>query len=234
MNKPMLKRARKDILARPQALNNGNVTGHYYGMQDYRKAVVYLNVGAMAAGTNASVQLRQAKDASGADAKNIDDAVATIVANTNVKVATVTADAVVNDNTVTINGVAFKGAAEASIANRLFLANDGDDNATAASLVAVVNGADIGVVASANDAVVTLAAGEETLTVAGTADRLVVATVAAEAGVEVGEVNLLDTAEGFEYITAVVTTTADTVVSADIHRGDPRFEPEHRFNHTIL
>ncbi|QNB48203.1 hypothetical protein BR63_19170 [Thermanaerosceptrum fracticalcis] len=79
--KPMYKRAKVDIALPAQSIVSANVTGAYFGMQMYNKALAVLNVGAMADTNTAKIELLQAKDASGTDAKAITGAEATITAS---------------------------------------------------------------------------------------------------------------------------------------------------------
>lgn len=221
--------AKVDIGLVPQALNNSNATGRYYKMDMWRRALAKLTVGAMAAGTTAKVEFLQAKDASGTDAKGIPDdagqeAVATITANTAVTAMTITVGAPADGDTVTINGVTFTKAAATSVADRQF--------ADAAGLETCINDADYGVdgvTASNNAGTITLTvtdAGETTISASKTGAALTLATTQAQAFVEL-EAAQLDTANGYEYIAAKVTTTANTTVCVDLVRDLGRFSPEH-------
>lgn len=79
--KPLYKREKIDVGLASQSIASSNVTGAYIGMQMYRKALVILNAGALADTNTAKIELMQAKDSSGAEAKVIDGAAATITAS---------------------------------------------------------------------------------------------------------------------------------------------------------
>jgi hypothetical protein len=227
--KNLNKRAKVDIALKPQALNNTNATGRYFGMQMFRKILFWLTGGAMAATKTTKIEILQAKDAAGTGAKAITDAAATITANTVVTEATLTCASVIATNAVTINGLVFTAAAAEDLPNRVF-AVGADDTACAASLVKAINHATAGVpgvTASSALGVVTLKAtnpGETTITIADPAATITAATTEAQAYVEV-DVGSLDLAGGFEYVAAKVTTTANSLVAVDVIRGDGRFEP---------
>lgn len=222
--KPLYKRAKFDIGLVSQALNNTNTTGKYFGMQMFRKALFILIGGAMVATKTTTIEILQAKDADGTSAKAITDAAATITANTSVTAATLTLSSVQADDTVTINGITFKAAAAEDLPNHVF-AIGANDTACAASLVKAINAANIGIVASSALGVVTLKAVEDTtITIENPANTITAATLEAQAYVEV-DVGSLDHANGYEYLAAKVTTTANTAVSVALVRGDGRFEP---------
>ncbi|MEN6325795.1 MAG: hypothetical protein ABFD18_06275 [Syntrophomonas sp.] len=223
-----------DIGLVAQALNNSNVTGRYYDVSNYRKVLAVLNAGAMADTKTTKVEILQAKDAAGTDAKGIpstadQDVVATITANTLVTTATLTLATVLAGDKVTINGLVFTAAAAADLPNRVF-AQAGDDTADAASLVSAINHATAGVpgiTATSALGVVTLVAddpGEILITITDAAATITPATTQAIAYVEV-DVAQMDTNNGFTHLAVKVTTTANTVVSADLLRGDARFTP---------
>lgn len=218
-----------DVALGTQAVNNGNATGSYYDMSNYRKALVVLNGGAMAATKTTKLELLQAKDASGKDAKGIPSdaeqaASATITANVNVLAATIELAAAVATDTVEINGITFAMAAATDTAIR--------EAKDAAGLAQCVNDSAKGVPgvkASASGTVVTLVVtqtGEKLLAVKGTniAGSVVVATTQAFCVVELNA-DKMDTNNGFTHLAAKVTTTANTTVGAIILRGDARFSP---------
>ena len=70
---------------------NGPATGAYYLMTNYRKALFVVEVGAMAAASTCQLQIMQAKDSAGKDAKVITNNAAEITANVKVTEATLTA-----------------------------------------------------------------------------------------------------------------------------------------------
>lgn len=228
--KPLFKRAKIDIGLVPQALNNTNATGSCYRIDMFRKALFCLIGGAMAAGKTTKIEVLQAKDAAGTDAKAIDGAEATITANTAVTEATLTCASVIATNAVTVNGLTFTAGAAEDLANRIF-AVGADDTACAASLVKAINHSSAGVpgvTASSALGVVTLKAtnpGEETITIKDPAATITPATTKAQAYVEI-DVGSLDHANDFEYLAAKVTTTANTVAGVVAVQGDGRFEPD--------
>lgn len=79
--KPLYKRAKFDTGVVAQSLANTSATGSYFDLSHYRKALVVLNVGALAAGKTATVSLQQATDAEGTGVVPIDGATATITAS---------------------------------------------------------------------------------------------------------------------------------------------------------
>lgn len=79
--KQIYKRAKIDVGLLSQSIASSNKTGGYFGMQMYGKALAILNVGAMADTNTAKIELLQAKDESGTDAKAIEGAEAIITAS---------------------------------------------------------------------------------------------------------------------------------------------------------
>lgn len=239
--KPMLRCNKYDIGLIPQALDNANVTGRYYGMQDYRKLVAIAKVGAMAAGTTATLDLLEATDGAGAGARQLapevfgvaTNARAVLTANEGVTSATLTLVTVLVGDEVTINGLTFTAAAVADLPNRVF-SQAGTDTEDAASLVLAINHATAGVpgvTASSAAGVVTLVsseAGEETITITDAAGTITAATLSAALAVEI-DVEQLDIENDFEFVAARLTTTATTVVEVSINRGNPRWEPDQAF-----
>ncbi len=223
----MSKSKKLDIGLVPQALNNTNAAGKYYKMAMWRRALAKLSVGAMAAGTTAQVEFLQATSVAGANAKGIPDtagqlAKALVNANTSVTEMTVTYGTPAVGDTITINGIVFTVAAATSAANRQF--------ADANGLATCVNDPTQwvpGVTATNNAGTVTLAAsdpGETTVTASKTGAALTLATTQAQAFVEL-DVAQLDTNNGFVYVAAKVTTTANTVVGVELIRDTGRFSP---------
>jgi hypothetical protein len=78
--KPLYKRAKIDVGLLSQSIASSNKTGGYFDMQMYRKALAILNVGTMADTNTAVIELLQAKDVSGTEAKAIEGATATVTA----------------------------------------------------------------------------------------------------------------------------------------------------------
>jgi hypothetical protein len=203
---------------------NGNVTGHYFSLQEYGRVLACLIVGAMAATKTAKIELLQAKDADGTDAKGIPTtaeqaATATITANTKVKKATADITSIANTDVITVNGVAFtKAAAEDTDANEF-------DNG--ASLASQINTDVDGVTASFDTNTLTVVADDGyTVTIAKTenAGTITLATTEALAYVEITE-GQLDLDNNFSHVAAKVTTDAAMVISAAVLRGHPRRTP---------
>jgi len=234
--KKLAKRVKIDIGLKAQALNNTNATGSYYHMDMDRKALFVLNGGAMADTKTTALEVLQATDAAGTGAKGVPTtaaqaAIATIAANAGVTEATLTLATVLAGEAVTINGLTFTAHANTTTkASRQFKI-DGDDTADAVALVGCINDATYGVpgiTATSALGVVTLKStvpGETLITITDpAANTITAATLQAQAYVEV-DVGSLDLANGFEYIAAKVTTTANSVVAVELIRGDSRFEP---------
>lgn len=215
-----------DIGLVPQALNNTNATGRYHSTENARRVLAHLEVGAMAATTTAIVELLQALDAAGTSAKGIPTtagqlATATITANTLVTEATIELASVANTDVVTINSVSFTKAATTAVSSREFA-----DAAGLVSCIANVTYGVSGVTGVANGTVVTVNAtdpGATVITLSKTenAGTITLATTKAQAYVEI-ESALLDVENGFTFVAPKVTTTANTVVSVSLLRGDPR------------
>jgi hypothetical protein len=206
---------------------NGAGTGEYFPLAKYGKALFVAEIGAMATAATSALQVMQATDAAGTGAKVIANATDTITADTHVAAATLTAAAVNVGDTFVLNGITFTGAAAQDLAKREFLANAGDNNATAASIAACINAASPGLLAAAVNAVVTITAdepGETDITVVGTAVRLVAATVRAVGYVEV-DASTLDTANNFSHVALRVTNSAAMQTGAVLLRGGARFSP---------
>jgi hypothetical protein len=223
--KPLYKRAKVDMGLVPQALNNTNKTGRYFRMDMFRKAMFWLLGGAMAATKTTKIEILQATDSDGTGAKAVTDADATITANTAVTSASLTVATVLATEAVTVNGVVFTAAAAEDLPNHVFTVG-ANDTACAASLVKAINAAGLGITATSALGAVTLVAEDGvTITIEDAAATITAATVEAQGYVEV-DVSSLDIAGGFEYLAAKVTTTANSVVSVTLVRGDGRFEPE--------
>ncbi len=237
MNQRISDAAKLDLGLVAQALNNSNVTGRYHHVREASKILAHLNIGAMAATKTADLELLQAQDALGTGAKGIPStagqlAKATLAANALITKATITLATFLAGGTITINGIVFTAHATTTTpANREF-SIAGTDTADAGELVSLINHATYGVpgVKASNAAgVVTVEVvepGDTLLTIASAPDdaTCVKATVEAQAFVEIGTEEL-DKKNGFEYVAAKVTTTANTVVAVLLTRGSNRFTP---------
>lgn len=236
MSKLLSEALKIDTALADQQIPAAATDSDFFRMDLYRKALFAVSVGAMATGDTIAIAVREAEDAAGTNAQALDigtiavpNPIAdTITANTDVAEATLTAAACAPVDTCVVNGLTFTGAAAADLPNRVFLANAGDNNATAASLAAAINHATAGVpgvLATANAAVVTLTAtepGDIAITVVGTAVRLVAATVKAVAYLEVDGAYMT---EDYTHLAVRVTPTAATNGSVKLLRGEARYSP---------
>ena len=209
---------------------NGAGTSDYYALNKYGRGLFVVEIGAMAAAATSVLQVMQATDAAGGGpAKAVTNLVATMTANFDVAAATLTVAAVQVADVVTVNGVVFTGAAAADLPNNVFLADVGDDGATATSLAAAINHANgvPGVTATANAAVVTLVAtepGEADITIENASATITPATLRAVGYVEV-DASMLDLANGFDHVAIQVTNSAAMLTGAVLLRGDARYTP---------
>jgi hypothetical protein len=220
MSEKIYEKMKMDIGLDAQTINNSNAVGRYLNMTHFRKALVLMNVGAMAAAKTAALTLMQATDSSGTSAKAVDGFSATITANTNVQIATIALATVANTDVVVINGLSYTKAAATSEADREF--------ADAAGLVACVNHATYGVdgvVASVSTTTVTVKALEDfdiTLSKTEVAGTVTLATTSALAFVEIDNFDL-DVNNGFTHFAPKITSTANGVCNAVVTRDDPRY-----------
>jgi len=226
-----------DIGLVSQALNNNNETGRYFNTKNYGRVLALLNGGAMAATKETTIELLQATDVDGSDAKGIpstaeQEATATITANELVTKATVTLSTFLAGGTITINDLVFTAHADTTTkANREFSIS-GNDTADAVELASCINDGTYGVPgvkATADTGVVTLTSlepGETVITVSSDPDdgTCVKATVEAQAFVEIKS-DLLDHLNGFRFVAPKVTTTANTVIGVSMIRGGFRHSP---------
>ena len=209
-----------DVGLDAQTINNTNVVGRYVNMTHFRKALVVMNVGAMAATKTAALTLMQATDSSGTGAKAVSGFTATITANTDVQVATIALAAVANTDVVTVNGLSYTKAAATTVADREF--------ADAAGLVSCINDATYGVegvTASASGTDVTVSALEGydiTISKTENAGTITLATTSAVAFVEIDNFDL-DSNNGFTHFAPKITSTANGVCNAIVLRDDARY-----------
>ncbi|MCL4694132.1 MAG: hypothetical protein KJ060_16665 [Candidatus Hydrogenedentes bacterium] len=213
-----------DIGLVSQALNNTNATGRYFAMKDYGSALAILNGGAMAATKTTKIEVFEASDEDGTGAQLISGATATITANTNVTKATIALATVLNGEAVTINNLTFTGHTDTTTAADREFSIAGDDTADAAALAGLINDATYGVpgvTAAANTGTITLTVddpGSRVLTISSEDATFTIATVEAQAYVELDDFDLSD---GFTHIACKVTTTANSNVAVVLLRGKP-------------
>ncbi len=219
-----------------QALSDSNVTGRYHSAKPGHRILALLSGGAMAAGTATSIELLQAVDAAGGSSKGIPSdigqvAMAEIAANTKVTEMTVTLASFAADGVITINDLDFTAHDTVTTPASREFSISGDDTADAVELCVCINDATYGVpgiVASNALGVVTLKATEPGQTVVSVSSvpsdaTCILATLKAQAFVEI-LTGKLDVPGGFLFVGCKIITTADTVVSAAVLRGDLRFE----------
>ncbi|GMV90532.1 MAG: hypothetical protein AMXMBFR82_03100 [Candidatus Hydrogenedentota bacterium] len=213
-----------DIGLVSQALNNTNATGRYFAMKDYGSALAILNGGAMAATKTTKIEVFEASDEDGTGAQLISGATATITANTNVTKATIALATVLNGEAIVINGLTFTAHTDTTTAADREFKIDGDDTADAAALAGLINDATYGVpgvTAAANTGTITLTVddpGSRVLTISSEDATFTIATVEAQAYVELDDFDLSD---GFTHIACKVTTTANSNVAVVLLRGKP-------------
>jgi len=220
-----------------QALDNTNVVSKYFSARNCSRILALLQGGAMAATKTTKIELLQAKDKDGSEAKGIPStgtqaAVAEITANALVTKCTVTLATFLVDGTITINGLVFTAHTDTTTeANREFSIS-GNDTADAAELVKCINDETYGVPgvkASSAAGVVTLESldpGETVITVSSDPDdaTCVKATVKGQAFVEI-DVSKLDLVNDFNHVAVKVTTSATTTIGAVMVRGHLRYSP---------
>lgn len=214
-----------DVGLAPVSLN-GNSTGKYYDLADYRKAIAILQVGAMAATFTAKIEVFQGTNAAGGSGALLAGATATITANTLVTSLTLALATVLNTHTVIINGLTFTGHTDTTtVASRQF-SIAGTDSQDADELCVCLNDATYGipgVTATNNAGTVTLVStvpGATVITAAqGVGATITVATLSAQAYVELDALTLSD---NFTHVACKVTTTSAQVVSATLLRGGQR------------
>ena len=219
-----------DVGLAPVSLN-GNSTGVYYNLADYRKAIAVLQVGAMAATFTAKIEVFQGTNAAGGSGALLAGATATITANTLVTSLKLTLATVLNTHTIIINGLTFTAHTDTTdVTLRQFAIDGGTDTLDADELCICLNDATygiaaLGLTATNNAGVVTIIStvpGAVVITAAqGVGATITVATLSAQAYVEVDALTLSD---GFTHVACKVTTTSAQVVSATLLRGGQRKE----------
>ncbi len=223
MSETLRESIKPDVALAPQSIATSNVTGQYYDLRDYDKAMFILQVGAIPntdADDTVEMQVYKRK-ADGTGAVALTSYVATVTGQVNASKATVLVDTVTNDETLEINGITYTKKAGTDA--------DAQEFADAAGLVLCVNHATLGVpgvTASAVGTTVTLVAdnpGKTLITLVGyEASKLIPYTAEATAIVEVPE-DVLGT--DFTHVAVKVTTSATIVVGATLIRCQARREP---------
>lgn len=214
-----------DVGLAPVSLN-GNATGVYYNLADYRKAIAVLQVGAMAASFTAKIEVFQGINAAGGSGALL--AGATITANTLVTSLKLTLATVLNTHTIIVNGLTFTAHTDTTtVASRQFSIS-GTDTADGDELCTCLNDATygiaaLGLTATNNAGVVTIVStvpGAVLVTAAqGVGATVTVATLSAQSYVEVEALSLSD---NFTHIACKVTTDSAQVISTTLLRGGQR------------
>jgi len=228
MGNKMYEGMKVDIGLLPTAALNGNATGVYYDLADYRKAIAILQVGAIAATFTSKIEVYQATNAAAGSAKLLTGATATITANTNVTSLTLALNNVLNTHTVIINGLTFLAHTNTTVLASRQFSIAGTDTQDGDELVTCINDATYGVpgvTASNNAGTLTLVStvpGATVITAAqGVGATITVATLSAQAYVEFDALTL---EAGFTHVACKVTTTSAQAVSAVLLRGGQRKE----------
>lgn len=217
-----------DMAFIPTAALNGANIGQYFPIQNWRKALFIVQLGAMAAAATSTIAVSQATNQAGGGAKAVTGLTDTITANVGAEVVTLALNAVQVADAVVINGLTYTAAAAADLPNRVF-DQSGNDAADAASLVAAINHATAGVPGiTATDlggGVVSLAPtihGEATVTIGAISATITPATIRATGYVEL-DASMLDTANGFDHIAVSITNSAGMPTAAVLVRGNGRY-----------
>jgi hypothetical protein len=223
--------AKVDVGMVGQTISDSNVTGPYFDMQDYRRAVGILIDGASADTKVSTIAFMQATDADGSGpAKAVSGATASITCPTLVTKATVALATVLNGQTITINGLVFTAHTDTTVKASRQFAIDGDDTADAAALASCINDATYGVpgiTAAADTGTITLTStdpGEKAITLAQSAATFTFAQVEAIAFVEL-DASQLDLANGFRFVALKVTRTGNGIAAALLARYRARYTP---------
>jgi hypothetical protein len=220
-----------DVGVTPTSIVSTNLTGAYYAMDNYRKALFVILGAVMAASKTIVAQVYQATDALGTGAKVLTKGIATITANSKAKSVLLTTRSCVATDSIIINGLTFTGDTSTVLATRHWKA-DGNDAADATALCACINDATYGVpgvlATLATDTVVLTAIepGDAYITI-GTivGGTITPSTLRADAFIEVDATDL-DTANGFDHVALNLAVAAATVVAgATLIRGNARYSP---------
>lgn len=213
-----------DVALVPQTENNTNVTGRFFPMKDFTKAMAILTAGALAASKVVTLELFEGVSAAGTGGVLIAGATATLTANSLVTKATAALVSMLAGQTLTINGLVFTAHATTTTpANREFSVS-GDDTADSVELASCINDPVYGcpgITAVAVTGTITLTAtesGETLITLAASDATVTLATVEAQAFVEIDN---LDLSAGFDHIAVKVTSTGNGIVSVLLLR-EPR------------
>jgi hypothetical protein len=220
-----------DVGVTPTSIASTNLTGSYYRMDNFRKALFCIEIAIIAATKTIVAQIYQATDALAGSAKVITKAIATFTANIKAKCVLLTTRSCVATDSIIINGLTFTGGTSEVLASRQWKA-DGNDAADATSLCNCINDATYGVpgvlATLATDTVVLTAIepGDAYITI-GTivGGTITPSTLRADMFVEVDATDL-DTANGFDHVALNISSPAATVIcGATLIRGNERYSP---------
>jgi hypothetical protein len=213
-----------------QAINNTNVTGAYFDMRQYRKALAVMIGGASAVTTTAKLEWIQASALAGTGAKVVKqsnassgtESSATITVPTAVTKATVALSTVLAGDTITINGVTFTAHANTTTASKREFAINGTDAQDGTALHGLINNATYGVPgitsSDATNGTLTLTstnAGATTITLAQSSTTFTFAATEQLAYSEI-DVGDLDHASGFYYVAPKITNTGNGIFSVTV------------------
>lgn len=238
MARPKLYEALKyDVGLIPQTINNSNVTGDYYDMRGYRKAIAVAIDGASAINKATQIEFVQATAKAGTGAKVVKQAnatsgtesaaasVAAAAAVADVTKCTITFGTVLAGTTITINGIVFTAHANTTTAANREFKIDGTDAADATALAGLINHATYGVpgvtCVDGGAGVLTLestVAGKVALDVSTSAITTAVIAITQQVLYCECDVNDMDIAGGFYYLAVKVTKAGNGIVGAVLIR----------------
>lgn len=222
-------RTKLDVAIAPQAINNTNVTSRYFDGASAEFFLAWLTMGAMAATKDCKLEILQATSEAGAGAKALTGSDATATAGAAATESTITLGTVLAGDVVTINGITFTAHATVTSAALRQFSISGSDTADGDALAGLINDATYGVpnvIASNNAGAITLrsADGTTTITVTGAAATITPANTKGQIIVEFTPANL-DSKNGFRWVAAKVTTTANGVFAVNMLRSGSRNSP---------
>ena len=224
--------AKVDIGMVGQAISNGNITGRYYDMANYRRAVAILVDGASADTKVSTIAFMQATDGAASGAKAIAGATASVTSPALITKATVALASVLNGTTITINGLVFTAHTNTTVLATRQFSIATDDTAGAVQLALCINDATYGVpglTATAVTGTITLIAtngyeGDYTITLLQSSTTFTFAQIEALAFVEL-DASQMDLAGGFRFIAAITTRTGNGIAAVVLLRYRARKTP---------
>ncbi len=236
-------RYKVDIGLVGQTVNNSNVTGRYFDMAGFRKAVAVLVDGASAVNKATKIEWLQATDLSGTGAKVVKQSnlttgtessatsEAAAAAVNKVTKATLTLSGAANGETVTINGVTFTAHTDTTTPNLRQFSIAGTDTQDAEALAGLINNATYGVpgvTAAADTGVITLTVtdpGTRTITISTSAVSHFIPAIVEQLLYSEIDIDDLDIAGGFQYVAPKVTKAGNGVIACVIIREVGNYTP---------